>query len=294
MNTVFLVLTNRCPRKCPCCFYRTGYLDHPAAEMDTGAVSRALGRAKELGASTVIFTGGEPLIREDFQEILRESGRLGLSRLLLTSGGKLLDDARVGLLREEGLEAVAISVNSVSEAEELDRNAGGLAGFPRGSVTITTVFHRENLRDLPGLISWARDQGWPVILQPAFLPRSSPSRERFSPAAMIREEWDELETTLRPWAGEFSGTRYLDYLRALYRGGGARPASCGMGERSFVIDCDGSVSPCFHRRDLQAGNVLLDPVSALRESLAGSAGLLAAAPCYGEHCVSLFAGERGV
>jgi len=290
MDTVFLVLTGLCPRECPFCFYRTGYLEHPRAEMSTDEVRRAISKARELGTEGVIFTGGEPLSRPDFLEIARAAGRLGLRRLLLT-GGSLLDSSRIDLLLRERLEGIAVSVNSLREAEELDVRAEGLREFPPGSVTVSTVFHRDNLRDLAPLIAWAGEWGRGMVIQPAFIPRESSLYPRLSPGAMSQAEWDELSGALRIWAGPASAGRYLGYLHALYRGGSARPTFCGMGGRSFVVDCDGSVYPCFHRRDLTSGDIRTDRIAALRESLARSAGILASAPCYGEHCVSLFAGE---
>ncbi len=290
MDTLFLVLTGSCSKACPFCFYRTGYLDHPAEELTTGEAILALERAKELQAKSVIFTGGEPLIRTDFPEIARAAGRLGLRRLLL-SGGVFPGRPGSGIGLRELAEAVAFSVNSLAEAERLERSAGLLAEFPPDAVTVTTVFHRENLADLPALVDWAGRKGWGMILQPAFIPRASPLRPRFSPSALSGVEWEDLERLLRSWGREFAGDRYPAYIGALYRGGSARPSSCAMGRRSFVIDSDGAVYPCFHRRDLKAGGILRDPLPGIRESLARSARLLASAPCYGEHCVSLFAGE---
>ena len=290
MTTVFLVVTGRCPKACPFCFYRTGYLDHPAEELATGEAIQALERAKELQADSVIFTGGEPLIRTDFPEIARAAGRLGLRRLLL-SGGVFPGRPGSGTDLRELAEAVAFSVNSLAEAERLERYVGLLAEYQPDAVTVTTVFHRENLADLPALVDWAGRKGWGMILQPAFIPRGSPLFPRLSPGAMDGGEWSELDAIIRSWSREFTGCRYPDYLRALYRGGSERPSSCAMGRRSFVIDSDGAVYPCFHRRDLKAGGILRDPVAGIRESLARSTRALSDAPCYGEHCVSLFAGE---
>jgi radical SAM protein with 4Fe4S-binding SPASM domain len=61
-----------------------------------------------------------------------------------------------------------------------------------------------------------------------------------------------------------------------------------MGEQTFMIDSDGSVYPCFHRRDMKAGNILDDSIDAIDAKLGHFYQDLKDAPCFGEHCISLF------
>src|SRR5947208_14544863 len=93
-------LTYRCPLKCPYCSNPLGrrrYRD----ELDTATWQRVLAEAAALGVVQVHFSGGEPLVRRDLPELMREARRLDLYTHLST-GATLADDAALTALREAG------------------------------------------------------------------------------------------------------------------------------------------------------------------------------------------------
>jgi cyclic pyranopterin phosphate synthase len=71
----------------------------------------------ELGVDTIRLTGGEPLIRKDFDELVRELDGLGVSLKLTTNG--ILLDRFFDLFREVGLNNVNISLDSLDKAKSL-------------------------------------------------------------------------------------------------------------------------------------------------------------------------------
>lgn len=92
---VHLAVTERCPVGCPGC-----YLDatpgghHPSTE----ELRARLDAIDALGAFTVAFGGGEPLVRRDLDELARHARSRGLLPVLTTSGVGL-SPARVDELR---------------------------------------------------------------------------------------------------------------------------------------------------------------------------------------------------
>ena len=94
------------------------------------------------------------------------------------------------------------------------------------------------------------------------------------------------------WAERHDTHGYLEFVRAFYAGLEVHPGSCPMGSSGFVVDADATVYPCFHRRDLPAGNLLRDPWPRIEGQLLRAADGLQAARCFGEHCISLFVGIR--
>src|SRR5580765_4993775 len=62
-------LTYRCPLKCPYC---SNPLELRLAgdELDTAAWKRVLTEAAALGVIQIHFTGGEPLVRRDLEELV--------------------------------------------------------------------------------------------------------------------------------------------------------------------------------------------------------------------------------
>ncbi|MCX6357685.1 MAG: radical SAM protein [Candidatus Aureabacteria bacterium] len=289
-----MMVTHRCNRICPFCFYTTGHLSYPAREMGEGELMKSLASLDSIGVRRLILTGGEPLLRGETIPLLRRAGELGMARLLLTNGDPFDDHlaAQVAACRIEG---VTLSVNSLAEARRLDRCIPLLRNGGATWLTATIVFTGRNAREVDLLCEWARARAMGIILQPAFIPGGAVCLSEFSPHSLDDAGWSVLIPLLDRWAHDAGTTRYAEYIMALYgRGPGARPSSCGMGSDTLVLDADGMVYACFHRRDLAAGNILEEPPEAIAAKLRAAASRVCTAPCYGEHCVSLFCGHQSI
>src|SRR5262249_9549516 len=151
--TLIAELTYRCPLRCPYCS-NPGDLERHAAELETALWQRVLGEAAELGVVQVHFTGGEPLVRDDLEELVRAARALDLYTNLITSGLPL-ERARLDELAKAGLDHVQLSIQDVS-AEASDRMAGvrswdaklKVAEWVKAAgraLTINVVLQRENL-----------------------------------------------------------------------------------------------------------------------------------------------------
>lgn len=88
MRRLHMELTERCNNNCIHC-----YINRPAddtmamaRELSTEQVKDILEEAASLGCLTVRFTGGEPTLREDFEELYLYARRLGLRVNLFTNG----------------------------------------------------------------------------------------------------------------------------------------------------------------------------------------------------------------
>lgn len=87
LSMLDMELTERCDNNCIHCYINLPADDVEAKERElpTGEVKNILEEAASLGCLTVRFTGGEPLLREDFEEIYIVARKLGLKVLLFTS-----------------------------------------------------------------------------------------------------------------------------------------------------------------------------------------------------------------
>ena len=83
-----LELTERCNYNCiHCCINRPANdPDARARELTTAQVKEVLKQAADLGCLQVRFTGGEPLLRSDFEELYVFARQSGLKVLLFTNG----------------------------------------------------------------------------------------------------------------------------------------------------------------------------------------------------------------
>jgi cyclic pyranopterin phosphate synthase len=71
----------------------------------------------DMGVDTIRLTGGEPLIRKDFDDLVRELASLGICLKLTTNG--ILLDRYFKLLKEVGLNNVNISLDSLDKARSV-------------------------------------------------------------------------------------------------------------------------------------------------------------------------------
>jgi molybdenum cofactor biosynthesis enzyme MoaA len=82
----------------------------------TGAeIVRLIDFFVKLGVNKVRFTGGEPLVRKDCVDIIRDVGRIeGLNKIAITTNGILLSK-RIKDLKEYGLNQLNISLDTLEE-----------------------------------------------------------------------------------------------------------------------------------------------------------------------------------
>ena len=101
-------LTYRCPLQCPYCSNPLE-LGRYRQELDTDTWRRVFREAAELGVIQLHLSGGEPLVRRDIIDLVREARRLGLYSNMST-GATVVDEAMLDRLREAGLDHLQVSL----------------------------------------------------------------------------------------------------------------------------------------------------------------------------------------
>ena len=114
---VALNLTRKCNLRCAHCYLDAGTRNDGAqGEITTDEVKTILDDIARLSDETmVVFTGGEPALRRDLEEMIIHATGLGLMPVLGTNG-TLLDDERIAALKEAGLQGAGISIDSLDPA----------------------------------------------------------------------------------------------------------------------------------------------------------------------------------
>ncbi len=129
-------LTERCDNDCiHCCInLPAGDAAARAREMTTGQVMDVLRQAADLGCLSVRFTGGEPLLRPDFEELYLCARRLGLAVLIFTNARRITPDLADLLARVPPRELMEVTVYGMRREsyEAVSRVPGSFAQFRRG------------------------------------------------------------------------------------------------------------------------------------------------------------------
>jgi MoaA/NifB/PqqE/SkfB family radical SAM enzyme/SAM-dependent methyltransferase len=168
LREVWLHVTDRCNLACRHCLVSSG------PERDDGVSAEALRQlirqGCDLGADTFFFTGGEPLLRRDLPELLRQVIDCGATAVVMTNG-TLLDEELAAQLGEMPREKVHLQVSldgSSAERNDVLRSRGSFDGAVRGieravaaglDVTVATVALRQNLDDLAPIAEVAHGLG---------------------------------------------------------------------------------------------------------------------------------------
>jgi MoaA/NifB/PqqE/SkfB family radical SAM enzyme/SAM-dependent methyltransferase len=142
---ITVAVTNRCPFNCWHC-YNHG---RSQADIPVAALKSLARRLQSLGAVTVQLTGGEPLLRDDLEEVF--SAFDDRTTLLLGTTGLGLTYARAAALRRSGLFAVGISLDSMDETKH-DAMRGYHGAF---RIALDAIGHTRNAGLYPYVVAVA-------------------------------------------------------------------------------------------------------------------------------------------
>jgi len=104
-------VTRRCNLRCPHCFTDSGGSAHKG--QDSQALCDLLTQLASAGARTIAFSGGEPLLRRDLEQVMAHGRDVGIQRYTLVTNGFYAEPATVTHLKEAGLESVQVSLDGV-------------------------------------------------------------------------------------------------------------------------------------------------------------------------------------
>jgi AdoMet-dependent heme synthase len=253
---VHLDLTYRCNERCVHC-----YLDHDdRGEMTTTQIKDVLDQLAAAGTFFLVLSGGEPLLRKDFWEILEYARKLQFLVKLKTNA-LLIGDDEARRLRSVDVDTVQISVYSrrpeVHDAitkvkGSLDRTVAAIRRLRAAdlNVTLANVLMTGNEDDFVGVQALAAELGCLYTVDPTITPHIDGDVSLLKlriPTAKLAEVMRQptmvgnVEEFCRPAppAGE-------DVLES---------SPCSAGHSACYISPTGDVFPCV-QFPLPTGNVL--------------------------------------
>ncbi|GEM_PF-1038689 len=123
--SVVLELTRLCNLNCNYCYAHTfnSDLNTPKYNLDlsTDKWLKAIDILKEAGVASLVFSGGEPLLREDFFTIAEYANKQDFATSLATNG-TTIDKKIAQKIKESGINYVQISVfSSIEETNDANR-----------------------------------------------------------------------------------------------------------------------------------------------------------------------------
>lgn len=109
--SVYICITDRCQYSCLYCSAKNR---DRGKELSTEKWKKIIAGIQDMGTGWIGFTGGEPLMREDLEEII--SSVTDKSSTILFTNGKELSFERASALKKSGLFALSVSLDSPEES----------------------------------------------------------------------------------------------------------------------------------------------------------------------------------
>jgi pyrroloquinoline quinone biosynthesis protein E len=254
---LLLELTYRCPLHCVFCYNPTDFAN-VGAELATADWLRVLAEARELGAVQLGLSGGEPLARDDLEEIVARAHELGFYINLITSGVGLTQ-ARIGALKAAGLDHIQLSFQDssrelndfLSSTRTFDRKAQVAElirshGFP---MVLNVVLHRLNIDHVAEILDMAERLGaeYVELANTQYYGWAWHNREQLLPSRAQLERAEAVTQRFRERVGTRMRVYFVvpDYFET-------RPKACmnGLGSVFLAVAPDGLALPCHAARML--------------------------------------------
>ena len=269
LYSVTMAVTNRCGYRCWHC-YNAG---RSQVDMPLEAMKDAAAQLQDLGTVMLTLTGGEPLLRDDLEEIV------GLfddrACVIVGTTGAGLTPERARRLKQRGAFAVGISLDS-ADAEEHDRWRGRAGAFETACKAVRTagaaglypyvisVATREFL-EADGFLSFLRFAGEIGAREVHLLEPSA--------SGNLADRTDVLLTPAErqrifDYQAQVAADENLPILSSFSYLESSEAFGCGAGLTHLYVDGSGEVCPC-NLVPLSFGNITREPLGAILEKMGG-------------------------
>lgn len=267
LYSVTFGVTNRCRYRCWHC-YNAGRKQRDLTLANVEKIARQL---RELGSVMVTLSGGEPLLRDDLEDIV------GLfddrSCLMLNTTGSGLTEKRARALKEKGLFAVGVSLDSMNPEEH-----DGMRGKPGAFRTALRALETASDSGLyPYIVAVATRE----LIQPdnfmRFIEFAGKSRAKEvhllepCPTGRLSGRSDVVlnrtgKKRILDYQKEVAAREDLPILSTFLYLESAKAFGCGAGLTYLYIDGTGEVCPC-NLVPLSFGNAVREPLAAILEKM---------------------------
>jgi len=287
--------TKKCSLNCLHCYSKNSL---NGKELDTKEAKELLKQLAEINCAAVLFSGGEPLERDDLFELLDFSRRLGL-RTVLSTNGSLIDAATAKKLVDTGVSYAGVSIDGTEKTHDEFRGvAGGFKAAINGikackkaklKTGIRFTITNRNYNQINEIFSLASDLSVSRICFYHLVAVGQAAKNNLKCSeGQLRQALDGILDCAKQYAskgvcevftvgncgdGEFILNRlkeekssfYEKSFRLLEQFGGNK-----IGKRIFAVDAFGNVHPDQFRQDCLLGNLKENSMSEILETCENS------------------------
>lgn len=269
LREIIVSVTNRCNLRCKIC--QIPQIESNG-EMTSKELKELIRDSVNLYPNSIVFSGGEPLLRKDIFELISFANQYKLNTCL-TSNGTLIDNKIAKQLASSGIGVVNISIEGTEDIHNALRGCGTFQkatqalerlACNRVETTIATVVCRQNYDSLPYVMELAHQFGVTTVkFQPfseIFLIQKEQKNDFFTSQDSLKEIERSTERVIELASKYKIATNPANYLRSIpiYLCGFKEEYShdsCSALWGSCPISPEGNVYLCWVLSDIILGNV---------------------------------------
>ncbi|HHT9133375.1 MAG TPA: radical SAM/SPASM domain-containing protein [Candidatus Avalokitesvara rifleensis] len=258
--TVSLAVTSRCNYRCIYCY--GAYYNRKESDFPLNVWLGFIDEVADMGTRLIHLGGGEPLLRDDIEEIINKVKDRGIICRMNTNGA--LIPKKIDSLKR--LDSICVSLDGKAQANDKNRGAGTFEEIVAGikcakehgiPVHVSSVITTNSIGALEEVLELSKEIGFMVEFG---LPYEQTTTNKDIPAVKLQDE--QVRAFLRKLL------RYIDegypifYSTSTYRYALSWPTSyqekilyddappdfkvidCYMGKYMCFVDGDGLVYPC--------------------------------------------------
>lgn len=250
-------LTYACPLQCPYCSNPMDFAN-VKKELTTEEWLDVFRQAREMGATQLGFSGGEPMTRPDLPILIREARKMGFYTNLITSGIGM-DADKVAEFKEAGLDHIQVSFQASSE--DLNNLIAGTNAFQHKiemakavkangyPMVLCFVTHRHNIEQIDEILDLAisLEADYVELATTQYYGWAMHNRDQLLP---MKEQLVAAEAVAHRYQEEQHGKMKIYYVVPDYYE--ERPKACmnGWGNVFLTVTPDGTALPCHAAREL--------------------------------------------
>ena len=261
-SQIILEVTRRCNYRCPFCYCvwheKTGRLPR---ELDTAAWKEIIAECAERGVRSLLFTGGEALLRPDIEELLSYARKLfPQGDIEIFTNGSRVTDERLRWLKRKNIR-IATSLQGLNTYREMTGTRRSYrvplklamrAAELKWRVSISLTINKVNLAEAADMFV-AAALSKPRMIQVGTMMAEGRARDRLD-LMLTPGEWEEVKRRIRnlpdcevpySFCDEFY-CRCRDYSKSWEKLFGVSTFECAAGKDYGVIGPSGKFRKCLH------------------------------------------------
>lgn len=163
-NLIFWETTRACNLHCPHC-RASAENDRSPLDLTTAEAKQFIDSASTFSKPILVFSGGEPLLRDDIYELASYAGTKGLKPTMATNAA-LITEKTAKELKDSGIKIIAVSIYGASpkihdefcgESGTFNKTLAGIENIKKTGIDlqINTTITKKNLNELENIYRFA-------------------------------------------------------------------------------------------------------------------------------------------